>query len=198
MHRSANPRHTWSIWISSLAPAVSGQGCCRTSDSGWRPVTIARPSGSRGTPIRYGVMQARWECWRRCGGRLYARVHGLPAGAPGDVGWSAGCGTRRGHHRQPLCMTIPPIDAVHKPFVKLRNRLRSTRGNQAGPCREGFPVTAETASDTAPPRLRRTVLDLLPVDGESSRVDGQTIEDDNSTSVMIVLIVAGPVFCQPV
>src|SRR5260370_23457350 len=34
--------------------------------------------------------------------------------------------------------------------------------------------------------------------GESARVDRLPIEDDNSTPVMIFLIVAGPVFCEPV
>ena len=51
------------------------------------------------------------------------------------------------------------------------------------------------------PRVARkwcTVLDLFPVDGESARVDRLPMEDDNSTPVMIVLIVAGPVFCEPV
>src|SRR5260370_10375083 len=34
--------------------------------------------------------------------------------------------------------------------------------------------------------------------GESARVDRLPIEDDTSTPVMIFLIVAGPVFCEPV
>src|SRR5258708_7113463 len=34
--------------------------------------------------------------------------------------------------------------------------------------------------------------------GKSARVDRLPIEDDNSTPVMIFLIVAGPVFCEPV
>src|SRR6266566_7248193 len=56
-------------------------------------------------------------------------------------------------------MEIPAIDAVRQPFVKLRNRLRRT-GDQAGPLSREVPVTAETASNTAPARLRRNVLDL--------------------------------------
>lgn len=51
------------------------------------------------------------------------------------------------------------------------------------------------------PRVARkwhTNLDLLTVDGESARVDQPPIKDDNSAPMVIVLIVAGPVFCEPV
>ena len=47
-------------------------------------------------------------------------------------------------------------------------------------------------------RKCRTILDLFPVDGESARVDRLPIENDDSTPVMIVLVVAWPVFREPV
>ena len=47
-------------------------------------------------------------------------------------------------------------------------------------------------------RKCRTILGLFPVDGESARVNRLPSDNDDSTPVMIVLIIAWPVFREPV